>query len=159
MFRTILMAITLFGLWLAMSGVYKPLIVGFGVASALFTTWMVIRMDKIADDERLVVRLNPLRFISYTGWLLVEIARANWAVTKIIMAPEMPIKQHFFRVPFSQKTDVGQTIFANSITLTPGTISVEVEDEFFWVHALGYSDQDVEALEDMDARVSRVETI
>ena len=59
----------------------------------------------------------------------------------------------------SQKTSVCKTLFANSITLTPGTISVEVEEGRFLVHAVAYSDGDMEALADMDARVKAVETI
>ncbi len=59
-------------------------------------------------------------------------------MTKIILAPSMPIRQHLFVVPLTQGSDLGQTIFANSITLTPGTISVEVSEggRAIWVHAI-----------------------
>lgn len=157
MVRTALTAFFLFGLWLAMSGVYKPLVIGFGVISALISVWVVRRMDDAADADRLQVDLRPLGLIKYLGWLLVEIAKSNWAVTKVILSGDMPMRQNFFTAPFTQKTDLGQTIFANSITLTPGTISVEVEDGKFWVHALNYSDDDPDALADMDARVTKTE--
>ena len=159
MIRTMLTAVFLFALWLLMSGVYKDLIVWFGVASSIIAVYVVRRMDNAADVDRLEIRLKPLEMLRYLGWLMVEIAKANWAVTKTIMTPVMPIRQHFFTVPVSQTTELGQTIYANSITLTPGTISVEIEDGRFWVHALSYSDDDMGALADMDARVTRVEAV
>jgi multicomponent Na+:H+ antiporter subunit E len=155
--RSLITAILLFALWYLMSGIDKPLTLGLGAASAVFAVFVVRRMDNAADAERLEVHLRPIEFIKYLVWLMVEIARANWAVTKIILSSDMDIKQHIFDVPFSQKSDLGQTIFANSITLTPGTISVEVEKDHFLVHALSYSPEDNDAIADMDARVTKVE--
>ena len=137
---------------LLMSGLYKPLIIGFGVASVLLVMLVIRRMDAV-DQDRVEVRLNPLRFVRYIVWLLVEVAKANWAVTKVILSPDMPVRQHLLAVPYSQKTELGQVIFANSITLTPGTLTVEVEPDHFLVHALSFSDGDVAALADMDHRV------
>lgn len=149
--------ILLFALWLGMSGVYQPLTVGFGFASSVFVTVMVCRMERANPAARTRMRLRPLVFIGYLGWLLKEIAKANWAVTKAIMAPELNIRRHFFRVPFTQKTDVGQTIYANSITLTPGTLTVEIQDGAFYIHALSFGDTTRDELADMDARVSAAE--
>jgi len=155
--RSLFTALCLFVLWYLMSGIQKPLTLGLGAGSALFAVWIVRRMDDAADADRLVVNLRPIQLIKYLLWLLVEIAKANWAVTKIILSPHMQIKQHVFKVPFTQKTDLGQTVFANSITLTPGTISVEVEPDHFLVHALCYSNDDPTAIADMDARVTQTE--
>jgi len=149
-------AVLLIALWLLMSGLFKPLIIGFGVASVLLVLLVTRRMDAV-DDDKVELRLRPVAFVGYFLWLLAEIAKANWTVTKTILSPAMPMRQHLFAVPYSQKTDVGQVIFANSITLTPGTISVEVEAGNFLVHALGYSDGDMAALADMDRRVSATE--
>jgi multicomponent Na+:H+ antiporter subunit E len=149
-------SLLLFALWLLMSGLYKPLIIGFGAASVILVMLVTRRMDAV-DGDKIQLNLKPLEFLKYFGWLLVEIAKANWAVTRIILSPEMPIRQHLFAVPYTQKTDLGQVIFANSITLTPGTISVEVEPGYFLVHAVSYSDGDMDSLADMDARVSATE--
>jgi len=157
MLRTLCTALVLFVLWLLMSGVYKPLVLGFGVASVIVSVMFVRRMDNAADAERLKVSLGVFATIKYWAWLMVEIAKANWAVTKLILSPSMPINRHMFRAPYSQKTDLGQTIFANSITLTPGTISVEVEEGEFLIHAVGYSADDLDALADMDRRVTAIE--
>ncbi len=64
-----------------------------------------------------------------------------------------------YKVPFSQKSDLGQAIFANTITLTPGTITVEVEANHFLVHSLSYSFDDHATLAEMDRRVSKTEGI
>lgn len=139
-----------------MSGLYKPLILGFGAASVVLVVYVVRRMDTI-DGDQFEIRLKPIAFLGYLVWLMVEIAKANWAVTKIVLSPKMPLRQHLFDVPYTQKTDLGQVIYANSITLTPGTISVETEVGHFLVHALCYSDDDMDALADMDARVTATE--
>lgn len=155
--RTIGTVTILAALWLLMSGLYKPLILGFGVASVLLVTYVVRRMDSV-DGDQFEIRIKPLAFLAYLVWLLVEIAKANWAVTKIVLSPKMRIRQHLFDVPYTQKTDLGQVVFANSITLTPGTITVETELGHFLVHALDYGDDDMDALADMDRRVSATES-
>lgn len=139
-----------------MSGVYKPLVIGFGVASSLLVVFIIHRMDE-TDGDRPDFRISVWRYVRYFFWLLTEIARANWAVTKLILAPRVKLRQHMFFVPMSQKTELMEVTFANSITLTPGTITIETEPGRFLVHALNYSDSDDEALADMDRRVSAVE--
>ncbi len=154
--RIVVTAVILMALWLLMSGIYKPMLLGFGVASVVLVLVIIRRMDA-ADGDRLDIRLRPLGLLAYFLWLMVEIAKANWAVTKIVLSPGMKMRQHMFRIPHSQKSDLGQVIYANSITLTPGTISVETEAGHFLVHALNYSANDDAALADMDRRVSAVE--
>lgn len=154
--RTIGTITVLFALWLLMSGLFKPLLIGLGLASVLVTVFVVKRMDEL-DNDRFDIRLSPLKFVGYLIWLMAEIARANWAVTKVILSPRMPIRQRLFNTPSTQKTDLGQVIFANSISLTPGTITVETEGDHFLVHALAFGEGDLAALADMDARVSATE--
>ena len=148
--------VVLMALWLLLSGVYKPLVIFFGAISALIAVWVARRMDAV-DDDPVPLPLRPFGFLYYLIWLLWEIAKANWAVTKVVMAPEMPIRQHLFGVRHSQKSDVGQVIFANSITLTPGTITVETEPTRFLVHALSYTHETIGELGEMDRRVSAAE--
>ena len=148
--------ILLLALWLLLSGIYKPLVIGFGVASALLAVYVARRMDK-ADEYPVSLGMRPIKFAIYFIWLLGEIAKATWTVTKVIMSPEVKTRQHLFSVKHSQKTDVGQVVFANSITLTPGTITVETEPDRLLVHALTFSPDDMKALRDMDRRVSETE--
>lgn len=155
--KAIASAIFLMALWLLMSGVYKSLVIGFGLGSVFLIMIILWRMDKV-DGDHVQIRLNPLRFLGYIIWLFGEIAKSNWAVTRTILSPVMPIRQKMLVVPQSQKTDLAQVIFANSITLTPGTISVETEDGGLLVHALSYCPDDDASLADMDRRVTAVET-
>ena len=157
MLRTIITVVVLFCLWLLMSGIYQGFIVMLGFIAAAIAVFVVRRMDDVADTGRLEIRLKILNTIGYFFWLLVEIAKSNWLVTKTILGLNPSIKQHFFKVPCTQETEVGKTTFANSITLTPGTISVEHEGEEIWVHALSYSEEDLDALADMNSRVSNIE--
>ena len=157
MLRTIITVVVLFCLWLLMSGIYQGFIVMLGFIAAAIAVFVVRRMDDVADTGRLEIRLKITNTIGYFFWLLVEIAKSNWLVTKTILGLNPSIKQHFFKVPCTQETEVGKTTFANSITLTPGTISVEHEGEEIWVHALSYSEEDLDALADMNSRVSNME--
>jgi len=154
--RTIGIAIVLSILWLLLSGIYTPMIIGLGFGSVLLVVFIIRRMDA-QDDDRVELSLSPIRLVKYLAWLMVEIAKANWNVTKIILAREIPKKQHLFSIPYTQKTDLAQVMFANSITLTAGTITVETEPDRFLIHALAYSDDDPVALADMDARVTATE--
>ncbi|MCP5074436.1 MAG: Na+/H+ antiporter subunit E [Rhodobacteraceae bacterium] len=140
-----------------MSGIYKPMIIGFGAAASVLAVYVSRRMDQ-ADGDKVPLLLSPLKLLGYLGWLTVEIAKSNISVTRTILSRKMPIRQNLFRVPSCQWSELGQVIFANSITLTPGTITVETEDDDFWVHAVSFSNGDHAALADMGARVGAVET-
>ena len=154
--RFIVSVLVLFGLWLLMSGIYKPMIVWLGLASACVAVYAVRRMDAV-DGYRVGPFINPFKLLLYVIWLFGEIAKSNIAVTRLILAPKMILRQHLFRVPNTQKSELAEVVFANSITLTPGTITVETEKDAFWVHAVSNDEGDHDALADMDARVSATE--
>ena len=157
MLRTLIGALGLAALWLLMSGLWdKTLILIFGVFSILITMILMRRLDE-ADGEKLEYALSPIRTFKYLIWLLKEIAISNIAVAKLILSGKEPENQRLFMVPVSCKTELGQVMFANSITLTPGTITVETENDQFIVHALDFADEDLDALGDMDRRVSETE--
>lgn len=158
MLRILLSTLMLFVLWLLLSGIYSPLIIWLGVASSVITVFVVRRMNAATESNRLEIHLKPFAVIGYWIWLMGEIVKSNWAISKIILSPNMTLNKHHFNVPCTQKTDLGQATFANSITLTPGTITVDVEDGRFLVHAVSYSDDSLSALADMDARVSKIES-
>ncbi len=155
--RVIGTAIWLAALWLLMSGLYKPLLLTLGGLSVLLVLWIIARMDRV-DGDRVAVQLNPFRFARYFLWLLVEIAKSNLAVTRVILSPRLATRQRLFRVPSSQTTDLGRVIFATSITLTPGTISVATDSDEVLVHALAFHEDDIAAMADMDARVTHSES-
>lgn len=150
------MAIGLFGLWLLLSGFYdNSLLLGFGVISCVVCVYIAARME-VVDHESVPLQLK-VGIVGYLFWLTAEIGKANWAITKVILSPRMNLQQRMINVPANQKTDVGRVTFANSITLTPGTITVETEKNGFLVHALTNDAADYAALADMGERVTAVE--
>ncbi len=120
--------------WLLLSGHYTTLILIFGALSCAFVTYLARRFD-VVDHES-----HPLhmwwRLPGYWLWLLGEIIKANIDVGRRIIDPSLPIDPMLFEVDASQKTDLGRVIFANSITLTPGTVSVDMREGKILVHAL-----------------------
>ena len=144
-------------IWILLSGIFKPITLILGAASCVLVLIVFRRMEEASPTGPLLLQLRPIAFSSYIFWLLVEIAKSTWAVVTVILSPEMPIKQHFFKIKVHQKHPVGRTLFANSITLTPGTITVETEDDHFYVHALQFEDGDMDGLKDMERRVCQVE--
>jgi multicomponent Na+:H+ antiporter subunit E len=80
----------------------------------------------VLDRESLPVYLGLRPFLSYVPWMIWEVVKANVGVARIILDPKLPIEPEIVRVPADQKTALTQVIYANSITLTPGTISMDV---------------------------------
>ena len=154
--KTFLTSIFMVALWLMLSGIYKPMLIGFGIVSVALVMVIVRRMDQV-DGDHVRISIKPIQFFFYVLWLFIEIAKSNWRVTKIVLARTMPIRQNLFEVPYSQTSDLGQVIFANSITLTPGTLTIETETGDFLIHALSYDPTDMDALADMDRRVTGIE--
>lgn len=142
--------------WLLLSGHFaEPLLLGLGLASVLLVVVIVHRMD-VLDHEAHPIHLSS-RLLLYWGWLIKEIILANIDVAKAILGFGVPAAPTVFKVRSSQRTEVGRVIYANSITLTPGTVTIAVDDNQLTIHAL--TPGAVEGLEsgEMDRRVSRVE--
>ena len=151
----IILGAALLGMWLVLSGHYTPLLISFGVASSVLATWMAIRM-KIADDEGVPVHLFP-GVLGYVPWLIKEIFVSNVQVARIILSPELPVSPTLVHYRASQETDLGRVIFANSITLTPGTVTTGVEGDDLRIHALAWLFVDGVEEGEMDRRVVGLE--
>jgi len=110
----------------------------------------------LVDHEGHPIHLG-WRAVTYLPWLSWEIIKANIDVARIIIDPKLPISPVLFRTPASQKTELGQVIYANSITLTPGTVSVTTAHQIIDVHALTEgAAQEVES-QRMDKRATEME--
>ncbi|MCH2181554.1 MAG: Na+/H+ antiporter subunit E [Mariniblastus sp.] len=150
--------------WLVWSGHFQVWEAGFhhyfllvlGLLSCLFCVWLAIRM-KIVDEEGAPVQLGLRPFIAYFPWLLKEIVVSNIAVTKIILSPSMKLQRMMVEVTAHQQTELGRVILANSITATPGTISVHMEEDKIQVHALSFEGAEEDLSGNMDRRVCRLE--
>ena len=150
------LALVLFGTWLLWSGYFTPLLTGFGIASCLLVLFICHRMQ-ILDEEGAPVEVISFRTLLYIPWLAFEIVKSNVDVARRIVSPGLPIEPQMIRVTASQRSDVGRVIYANSITLTPGTVTVDVEGDWNLVHALtGETAAGVQSGE-MDAKVTALE--
>jgi multicomponent Na+:H+ antiporter subunit E len=145
----------LFAFWIVLSGHYTPVLIAAGAVSALVCVLVAIRA-RVADAEGHPIELFR-GAVTYFPWLIAEIAKSGWSVAKIIVHPRLPISPTMTVVRASQRTTAGVATYANSITLTPGTITVRVNGNDLTVHALTHDGAlDVEG-GTMDRRVTRFE--
>ena len=156
MLRLLILFFLTTGLWLALSGHFEPLLLSLGLLSAAAVSFVSRRMG-IIDAEGQPLELMP-GLLRYAPWLAKEIVRACIDVAWRIVQPSLPIQPTIIRVPANQRTVTGRVSFANSITLTPGTISLDVLEKQIEVHALtAKSAADLESGE-MGKRVEHLET-
>ena len=151
--KALLLFVFYFVIWLLLSGHYDPLLITLGVLSCitcLYVTWKA----KFIDEEGLPLHLL-IRLPIYTLWLFKEIIKANIDTAKIIILNN-PDPQNF-RVKSSQKTEAGKVTYANSITLTPGTVTTVLDGDILEVHALSSDMADDVKSGAMDKKVSWLE--
>ncbi len=143
------------GFWLVNSGHYTPLILFFMVISMVIVVGLCHLMD-VVDGESQPLELT-FTIPMYWLWLIKEVVMANIAVSRCVWAGSKSINPSLIKVQADQKTDLGIVIYANSITLTPGTISVDVEDNIITVHALTEDSAADLQTGEMNRRVCQVE--
>ena len=130
--KSFFLFVILLSLWLLMSGHYTFLIISLGVISCLFCVYLAKRANLI-DNEGLPLFFLP-RLLNYLLWLFKEIFNSNIGTAKAIITGN--INPEIFIVKSSQNTDVAKVTYANSITLTPGTVTIQINKDKFEVHAL-----------------------
>ena len=147
----------LFAFWLLLSGHYTAWLVGLGLVSSILVTLFMIRL-KVLDGEGHPIEFLPAS-IAYWPWLAWEVVKSAIDVTKEILRPQLAITPTMVCVEADQKTAVGFTVYANSITLTPGTISTTVspDEKTILVHALVRGGAEATAEGTMNRRVVRFE--
>ncbi len=149
------LGLVIFGVWLLLSGHFSSLLLGLGIASTAVTVYLAHRMD-VADHEGHPVHLM-WRFIYYFPWLMKEIFKANIDVAKAIIDPDLPISPTVLTIKAGQRSDLGQVAYANSITLTPGTVTIGLDDAVLTVHALTRDAGSELAGGEMERRVTAME--
>lgn len=154
--KIIVPALGLFVLWLLLSGHYTVLITSLGAISCVLVCVLANRLGVLEPDGRSFAFVGRLAL--YAPWLIKEIVLSNIAVAKLVWHPRMPIRPQIIRARSTQRSPVGLATFANSITLTPGTLSLDADEPgVIVVHAL--SDDTAAGLQtgEMDERVTRLE--
>ncbi|MGB5736206.1 MAG: Na+/H+ antiporter subunit E [Thiohalocapsa sp.] len=152
--RNILILTVLSVFWLLLSGHYTPLLLALGLASVLLVVWFQRRMDRIDQEP---IRLRPsFGLLLYFGWLFWSVIKANIDLARRIWDPKLPVEPLWTRLDTQVTTPLEKTLYANSITLTPGTLTTDVRDDHFMIHAL--SQEGIEELREgeMERRIRRL---
>ena len=141
-------------IWLLLSGHYTALILSLGVLSVLIVTWFLWRMDRV-DGELGVLPMRP-RLLHYLLWLMWQVVLSNIDLVRRIWNPALPIRPTWQRLDIKVTSTLAKTLYANSITLTPGTLTTDVRDDHFMVHSL--SPDGIEELRkgEMEKQIQRV---
>lgn len=128
---------TLMAVWLLLSGKYDPFHIGAGVFSVGLVFLVNRRLFRVSlfpgDQPR---RIRPLRALAYVPWLFKAIVLAAVDVARVVLSPRMPMNPSLLGFHADLANTAAQVVLANSITLTPGTITIEVDHGVFLVHAL-----------------------
>ena len=129
-----ILALAMIATWLTLSGYFIPMILTFGVISIAIVIWMCVRM-RILDVET-VPYMTLVQTLVYFTWLFGEIVKANVQVIKAVLSPDLEVSPTLVKIPLNTDVDIAETMYANSITLTPGTVSVDMHPDHILVHAL-----------------------
>jgi multicomponent Na+:H+ antiporter subunit E len=119
--------------WLLWSGLYKPLLIGLGIFSCVLSVYLAHRMGFFRHQA--LLGLIP-RLPGYWLWLLREIIISSLEVAKLILKPSLSISPTVVVLEAETKTDVGQVILGNSITLSPGTVTLDLHEGKLLIHCL-----------------------
>ena len=151
--KSFILFFILFSLWLLMSGHYNVLIISLGIISCAFCVY-VAKRGKLIDDEGLPIFFMP-RLLNYLIWLFKEILKSNLSTAKVIINGK--VEPETFTVKSSQVSDVAKVTYANSITLTPGTVTTKIQKGVFEVHALNSDFGNDVRTNEMDKKVTWLE--
>ena len=142
--------VALTALWLGLSGLYKTLILSLGVVSIILSVILAYRFDILDAESSPYGKI--IQIGGYWVWLVGEIMKANWIVVKACLKSDLDINPSLVKVRTRCESDLARTVFANSITLTPGTVSIQIEQDKVLVHALYEEEAGPDAFAEMDRR-------
>ncbi len=124
---------TLMVAWLVWSGLYKTLLLVLGFLSCILCVYLARRMGFF---ERLTLVKMLLRLPRYWLWVLKEVIVSSWDVARTILSPKMPISPTVVEIDAMSDNEAVQVILANSITLSPGTVTLDLHEGKLQVHCL-----------------------
>lgn len=153
---SVTLLLALVAIWFLWSGHVEPFMLILAAFSLGLSMWISLRMG-IVDEEGAPVQMGLRPFIQFAPWLGKEIVDSNVEVAKIILSRKMPIKRNVVTVPAGPKSQLGKVMLANSITLTPGTVSIKMEDDEILVHALSFEGAAEDLSGEMDRRIQALE--
>lgn len=130
------MFLLLFLLWIIFNGKVTLEIVLFGFAICAWLYWFMCKHLGYHPGNEKTILKNMHLYIKYFFTLTLEIIKANIAVIRIVLSPKEEFEPSLVKFKTDIKTDIGRVFLANSITLTPGTFTIRLEDDEYLIHAL-----------------------
>ena len=127
----ILKTIGLFGLWVLLSGKLDVFHLSVGFLGAALIAWVNTEPQHLDEPP-----LPHARLLLYWPWLFLEIVKSSLNITKIILDPKLPINPRLIQYRTDLRSNPAVVLLGNSITLTPGTVTIEVSSSELLVHAL-----------------------
>lgn len=128
-------AIAMFSFWILLSGEFTFILITSGIVASLIVAYLSHDIFIGKPDIKVETR-RVFKFIKYLPWLLWKVILANFEIAYLVLHPKMLVDPQIVRFKTDLKTDLGIVTLANSITLTPGTITVEANKEEFVIHAI-----------------------
>lgn len=135
---------TLFLFWVMLNGTLATDTLMVGAAAALIIT--LLFRDGLSFFTEF--RATPQAFVAgvrYYGYLFKELVKSNLKLTAIVLSRDLPIQPGIVKVRTRLQSRMGRLMLANSITLTPGTLTVELEGEWLYVHWVTVESTDIDA--------------
>lgn len=156
MMRALFLFLVLGVYWALLSGQFHNyFLIEAGVLCIAFVIWLAGRMG-LLDDEGVPARYYP-RLIPYVPYLAWQVILSNWDVLKRIWASDAPIDPRVARVPYATRSGFVTTTYANSITLTPGTVTIDVGERELLIHCLTKEGEDGLLEGDMERHAKTLE--
>ena len=125
--------LTLLVSWVLWSGIYKPLLLWLGLFSCLLSVWLA---ERLGFFQHVLPLRVLLRLPAYWWWLLGEVIKSSLEVARLVLSPSLPISPTMVKLRTTEASDVGKVILGNSITLSPGTVTIDVHEDRLLVHCL-----------------------
>jgi len=154
--RFVLTALIMFAFWIFLSGKFSFILLLSGVISSLLVSYMSNDL-LIGNGDIKLGFIRTIRFIRFLPWLLWQIVLANIDLALRTLHPKMPINPILINIKNNLKSDLGMVILANSITLTPGTVTIDVNENKFLIHVISEKAAQSLISGEMQARVKKIE--
>jgi multicomponent Na+:H+ antiporter subunit E len=142
--------------WCLLSGHYTALLLGFGVFSCVVSVWLYHRV--VEGKLQWITLVSPLEHVRYIFWLVIEICKSNIDVIRAIFNPSR-IEPQFFEVDTGDLDEIGKVVYANSITLTPGTVTTRLRGNKIQAHGLTLASKEALQGNEMRDRVARLNPV
>ena len=154
--RFVLTVLIMFLFWIFLSGEFSFILLLSGIISSLLVSYISHDL-LIGNGDMKLGFIRTIRFIRFLPWLLWQIVLANIDLAIRTLHPKMPINPMLINFKNNLKTDLGMVILANSITLTPGTVTIDVNENDFFIHVISEKAAQSLISGEMQARVKKIE--